>query len=133
MTQVLKTFPPNYEEICKYIPAVKKNHNIVFTYGNTIYSPAGIEISRDLMAHEEAHIARQSNPKEWWDKYLLDVRFRLKEELIAYRTQYQYALKYYNREARRQLLSHIASDLSSAMYGSLITKQQARKLITETK
>lgn len=131
MTRVLKTYPPNYEQVCKHIPAVKKNRNIVFTYAPNIYSPAGIELSPDLQAHEEVHIQRQRIPEAWWDRYLTDVQFRLQEELIAYRAQYQYALKHYGRPMRRKLLSHIASDLSSAMYGNIITKEEAINLITD--
>lgn len=130
MTAVLKAFPPNYEQVCKHIPAVRKNKNIVFTYAPNIYSPAGIELSPDLQAHEEVHIARQHDPAGWWDKYLNDVEFRLQEELVAYRAQYQYALKHYGRPMRRRLLAHIASDLSSAMYGNIVTKAEAIELIT---
>lgn len=131
MTVVLKSYPPNYEQVCKHIPAVRKNKNIVFTYAPNIYSPAGIELSPDLKAHEEMHIERQSDqPSSWWTRYLTDIEFRLQEELVAYRAQYRYALEHYNRPKRRKLLSHIASDLSSAMYGNLVTKHEATMLIT---
>lgn len=131
MIKVVKAFPPNYDVICKHIPAVRQKKTIVFTYGDTVYAPSGIDLSPDLEAHEQVHIGRQSNPDEWWSKYLTDVQFRLDEELAAYRVQYGYALEHYSRANRRLLLTHISKDLSGAMYGKLITRKEAIKLITE--
>lgn len=122
--------PPNYEQICQAIPAVRKNKAIVFVYAPNIYSPAGIELRPDLIAHEEVHVTRQGDdPQAWWDQYLVDTDFRLREELIAYQAQYAYMVEHYSRERRRGILSSIAKDLSGPMYGGIITKQQAIKLI----
>lgn len=131
MSQVLKAYPPNYEQICSHIPAVRKNKHIVFTYGDTIYSPQGVNLPPDFLEHEETHVKRQSNPAEWWAKYLSDVQFRLDEELIAYRAQYAYAVQHYSRADRRMLLTSMVKDLSGAMYGKIVSKKEAIKLITE--
>lgn len=131
MTQVLFEYPPNYEDICAHIPAVKRQPSIVFTYAPTIYSPAGVKLPPDLVVHEEVHIERQTNPAEWWDRYLTDIEFRLNEELEAYRAQYVWALHNYKRAYRRVLLWSMAKDLSGAMYGKIVTKQEAIKLITQ--
>jgi hypothetical protein len=128
---IIGQYPPNYEAICKRIPYVKKHPAIIFTYGDTIYSPKVAMLRPDLLAHEGVHVERQSDPVEWWNKYLADPAFRLQEELAAYRVQYQYAVKHYNRKIRRQLLSAIAGDISSPMYGNIITKERAIELITE--
>jgi len=131
MSKVVKAYPPNYEEICSHIPAVRKTPTIVFTYGDTIYAPAGTDLSPDFLAHEETHVERQSNPAEWWARYLVDVQFRLDEELAAYRAQYKYAVEHYSRANRRILLTHMTKDLSGAMYGKIITRKEAIALITE--
>lgn len=131
MSKVLKQFPPNYDIICKHLPAVKRQPSIVFTYGDTIYNPQGHNLRPDLLVHEEVHVQRQKNPEEWWSEYLTDVRFRLSEELEAYREQYIFIEANYNRSMRREILSSIAKDLSGPMYGNLISKKQAIELITE--
>lgn len=130
MSQVLYELPPNYKQITAAIPAVAKNKAIVFVYAPYIYSPAGIELRPDLKAHEEVHVTRQGDdPQAWWDKYLVDKDFRLREELAAYQVQYKFMEANYSREKRRAILSSIAKDLSGPMYGGIITKQQAIKLI----
>lgn len=130
--KVVPEYPPNYEQICAAIPAVRQRKTICFTYGDTVYSPAGIDLRPDLIAHEAIHVERQGKqPAEWWDKYLSDVEFRLQEELNAYRVQYGFAVKHYRRDARRVLLTSIAKDLAGSMYGKLITKKEAISLITE--
>jgi len=130
MMPIVQSYPPNYKEICQRIPAVKKNKYIIFTYGDTIYNPAGIQLRSDIIVHERVHIERQTDPVAWWSQYLVDPAFRMQEELVAYQTQYEYIVKCYNRSLRRKLLSAIASDLSGSMYGNMITKEQAIKLIT---
>jgi hypothetical protein len=130
MSQVLFELPPNYKQITAAIPAVAKNKAIIFVYAPYIYSPAGIELRPDLIAHEEVHVTRQGDdPAGWWAKYLVDKDFRLREELAAYQVQYRYMEQHYDRAKRRAILSSIAKDLSGPMYGGIITKQQAIKLI----
>lgn len=130
MSQVLYEYPPNYKQITAAIPAVAKNKAIVFVYAPNIYSPAGIELRPDLLVHEEVHVKRQgSDPDAWWEQYLVDKDFRLREELIAYQAQYKYMLEHYDRSKRRAITASIAKDLSGPMYGGIITKEQAIRLI----
>ena len=130
MSKVLYELPPNYDAICEAIPAVRKNKAIVFVYAPYIYSPAGIELRPVLKAHEEVHVVRQGDdPQAWWDKYLVNKDFRLREELAAYQVQYQYMVEHYDRAKRRSILTSIAKDLSGPMYGGIINKQQAIRLI----
>lgn len=128
--KVIRGFPPNYNAICRAIPFIKKQKTTIFAYGDAIYTPYVVELRPDLLIHEGAHISRQTDPAAWWDQYLSDVDFRLREEVIAYSVQYEYAKKYYNRQTRRKLLATIAADLASPMYGSLVDKERAIKLIT---
>lgn len=131
MTRVIKSLPPNYGDIIKALPAVKFRPNGVFTYSPHIYFPRGGSLEQDLMEHEETHIRQQAEaggPQLWWDRYLKDPQFRMEQELEAYQVQFK-AAAIYNRGQRRVLLNKIASDLSSAMYGKIITKAEALEAI----
>jgi len=131
---ISRAFPPNYEEICKHIPTVRaRGAAVVFTYGRTIHSPMSDKLRDDLMAHEMVHVVRQSNPEEWWSQYLTDPVFRLKEELLAYKAQYKYALEHYGKAMRKTILNSIATDLSGPLYGKLVTKREATRLIKADK
>ena len=125
-------YPPNYDLLCKHFP-IKGKRGVVFTYGDTLYVPDKGEITEDLYAHEETHTKQQSEIgiEEWWEKYIENVEFRLSQEVEAYRNQYQYAIENYNRPQRRRLLQHISRDLASPMYGSLVSKEEAKSLITD--
>lgn len=103
----------------------------VFTYGDKLYNPTGLEISPDLMAHEEVHSKQQAilGVEQWWALYLKDDAFRLTEEVEAYREQYRYAKENYNRELRREVLAHIVRNLASRLYGNIVNKQIAKELI----
>ncbi len=127
--KVKKALPPNYELICKHIPAVRQQPSIIFAYGDTVYSPQVETLRPDLIAHEQVHLDRQDNPDDWWHKYLTDVQFRLDEEVAAYQAQWQWMVENYGRADRRRILKSIVKDLSGAMYGKLVTKDEATKLI----
>lgn len=132
MSNVVKGFPPNYGEIISRIPAVRKNPYIVFTYGGTIYNPSGTPLDEAFLAHENTHVEEQRvvGAEAWWERYLDQPEYRLEQELLAYQVQYKYAVQNYSRADRRRLLAHISKDLSGAMYGKLITRQEASDLIT---
>jgi hypothetical protein len=130
MADVFKKYPPNYKAIVAAIPAVKKNKNIVFAYKGALYNPAANYLDPAFIAHELTHIERQGDKSdEWWEQYMSDVKFRLEEELAAYRVQWEYAVEFYDRRSRRLTLAHCAKDLSGPMYGNLITRQRAEELI----
>lgn len=129
--KIVNANPPNYEQICKAIPAVRLNRGIIFTYGAILYVPSGVEIPDHLMAHEETHTVQQGwDVDKWWDRYLTDTEFRLQQEVEAYQNQYAVLLDKYSRQQRRFILSKISEDLSGAMYGKLISKDYAKTLIT---
>ena len=122
-------FPPNYDELKQRFDIEGKP--VVFTYGDTLYVPLGGEIPDHLMKHEETHQRQQDDMgvENWWRLYMQDDEFRLNQELEAYRNQYQYSKETDSRQVRRGLLQQIAEDLSSKIYGNLIDKQKAIKLI----
>jgi len=124
-------YPPNYKEITTAFN-IKGRRGIIFTYGDTIYNPSKIDITPDLLAHEEVHQRQQGkDPASWWVQYLNDPQFRYEQELAAYRAQYQYAQNFYGRQQRRVILSHVIKALSGPMYGNLVTPAQAKDAITK--
>jgi hypothetical protein len=129
--EVVKDYPPNYEDI-KAVLQIAGRDSIVFTYGDKLYNPSDAQIADHLMVHEETHRKQQSQitPQEWWRKYLADEKFRLDEELLAYRLQYRFMkTKGYPRNYRRDVLNKIAKDLAGKMYGHIISRDEAKRLI----
>ncbi len=125
-------YPPNIDKIYEVFPFVRGHRCVVFTYGDTLYNPNKGIIDEALMKHEETHTAQQGdNPDKWWDRYFVDKEFRTDQELEAYRNQYKYAVDNYSRNMRRSLLKQISKDLSSALYGSIITEEEAKVAITK--
>lgn len=88
MVQVVKAYPPNFTEIVKRFPAVKRRLGVIFAYGDRIYNPSGVMLPPEIMAHETVHCERQSDPVAWWARYFEDREFRLEEELLAYHAEY---------------------------------------------
>jgi hypothetical protein len=99
--RIVRGYPPNYAEIRERL---SPSPRAVFAYGDVIYSPSG----------------RAVGP------YIDDPAFRLEQEVEAYRAQYRVAS---SRSERRYLLLHICRDLSSRMYGNLVTSAEARALV----
>ncbi len=130
--KVINGKPPNYVEICEHFD-IKDNEGVVFTYGNALYIPSGKKPPKDLMSHEQTHERQQREVgvKEWWAKYFKDPKWRMEQELEAYQYQYRYARKNYSSGQTSQLLDRIATDLSGKMYGNIVTKAKATKLIKE--
>lgn len=128
--KIVNQLPPNIDAIRRRFQ-LDGFPTVVFTYGDTLYNPTGLEIPPDLMAHEETHAKQQSilGVEQWWALYLENDSFRLSQEVEAYKEQYQYTLGRYNRDSRRQVLSHIIRNLSSGLYGKIINKQTAKELI----
>lgn len=128
--KILRAFPPNYEKIAKRFNL--KGKIVVFTYGDILYNPYNGDIPDHLLAHEQIHAEQQKKfpiVEAWWDKYMADDKFRLDQEVEAYRAQYQYASAYMSKKLLQNLLIKIATDLSSPVYGSMINYETAKSLI----
>ena len=116
---VIKGFPPNYDKIKLKFPVTE---GTVYTYGSDLFAPYfAYTIPDDLMIHEETHSQQQfTDPEGWWDRYIADPDFRLRQELHAYRAQYQFFSKHHSRNDSYKLLTFIAHDLSGELYGNII-------------
>lgn len=132
--RVVHEFPPNYAAILDAIPAVAESRPI-FAWGTTIYNPHDAVVDPHLHAHESLHGMVQhpaaGGPGPWWDLYLSDPGFRLREELEAYRLQLEsYGTVYLDRERRHRYALALAGHLSSPLYGLGITRLDAYRRIT---
>ena len=132
---------PIYWDITKNFPMLSKVRkqfdiklpdleNIVFTYGDTVYSYA--PLSYGLVAHEITHVLQQTKmgAEKWWKQYLKDPKFRMEQELEAYRRQYKV---YCKRNARvgADMLIEMAEDLSGKIYGNIMSFDEAKQLISQ--
>ena len=126
--KIINTPPPNYEEIKKHFPNADFNKDTVFTYGKNCYCRSSL--TPDLIVHEETHTKQQINPKEWWNKYCVDVVFRLSQEAEAYHNQWKWIDRNIkDRNRKFQMLYRIAKDLSGGLYNNLISFDKAIQLI----
>jgi hypothetical protein len=126
--KIIQKNPPNFDEIVKTFDISKSEP--LFTYAPDIYNPHKSPISPDLMLHEMVHIKQQGdNPKEWWDKYLTDKKFRLEQEVEAYGIQFASLKSVVRDDISKQFLTRFAVVLSSPMYGSMLSLQEAESKI----
>lgn len=119
--------PPIYERCVKEF-GVDWDKGVIFTYGNTVYSKH--ELPEDLKAHEATHVKQQTEMGKdvWWDRYFADPKFRLEQEVEAYRNQMKYADENYNRITRRVIYKHVIKSMIT-MYGGMCTEDEAVKLM----
>ena len=114
-----KNFPLLEKVVSKFNISDKKLEDIVFTYGDIIYTRQ--PLSYGLITHETTHIMQQAkNKDEWWGRYLIDDDFRLEQEIEAYQRQLQ-AYKNNDIGLYEVMLPKIAKDLNSGMYGDIFT------------
>jgi hypothetical protein len=117
--KVLNLFPPNWREINAAFKV--RGKGVIFCYGGAIYNPQRVPIGPELIAHERVHSARQgSSPDDWWRRYIADLEFRLSEEIPAHRAEL----------AVSGDLDRIARRLAGPLYGSLVSVERARELIS---
>lgn len=129
--QILKGKPPVYDRIID--AGLKPTENTVFTYGDKLYIQDLDEkqIEPVLLAHEETHTKQQGDDIEgWWDKYINDEKFRFDQELEAYGAEYKKVIDMgFKDKFKKYALNAFAKDLSSSMYGSIITIHEAESKI----
>ena len=136
-------FPPNYDQIKEAIPTVVDTQPI-FCFGPDIYNPYGHQLDKHIIAHEAVHYVQQQavgTPELWWQRYLIDPEFRVREEVQAYREQIRsfkqtrILTKWGTRikppfKWRKNYALALAQALSSPMYGEVINKARAYHLLT---
>lgn len=125
---------PNLEELKKTFKV--DENNLIISYGDRIFVK-GKRLSPDLLVHELTHCDRQGfkedTAKRWWERYMREVQFRLEEEVIAYKNQYEYCLKVYkDRNKQAKILWSLAGHLAGSQYGNLISHSDAMLLINSS-
>jgi hypothetical protein len=131
--KIVAARPPNFDAIAAVFPEARQR-GVIFTFGDTLYNPAGGYVSAWLKAHEGVHYSRQTNHppaiEQWWKRYLEDPEFRLAEEIPAHRAEWKaFASVHKDRNQRAAMLQSIARRLASPLYGELITFTKAKKEI----
>ncbi len=130
--KIVKAFPPNYKQVAAKFDLTGKNP--IFCWGDTIYFPGAQSdpptLPEHLIVHESVHSKQQNgDPESWWEKYLTDPEFCLAQEIPAYQAQFNFLKDTMGREDRRRWIKFFAKDLSSGMYGNMVTFEKAKELI----
>lgn len=113
---------------------VEWDNNLLITIGDTIYTKDSSILERrpDLLAHEKVHEIQQRKIgiDSWWNEYLSDPQFRLKQEIEAYYGQALFVKeRIKDRNKRWPLLDEMCRNVSSPMYGSLISYKEALRIL----
>lgn len=129
--RIIRELPPNHSDILKVFPFAS-NPEILYAFGDTIYTASQKEIPHFLLQHEEVHGMRQlileGGIEAWWDAYLSDVKFRYMEELFAHSIEYEARIEgATNRQQRRLALKEVARRLASPLYGGMKSAANAKK------
>ncbi len=121
--------PGIYKKLKKQF-GISWEKGIIITVGDTIHCKQ--YISRIKYIHEKVHgkQQREYGVEEWWKYYLKDSGFRLEQEIEAYKAEIEYAeFKIRDIEKRYKIFGAIAKDLSSSMYGNMISFGEAVKVL----
>lgn len=129
--QILKTPPPIYLKIRQKFHV--KYEDIVIAYYPNIHVREGF-LPQHKIRHEMVHINRQKEigVVEWWDKYLKDDKFRLTEELEAFKEEIKFIQSPFCRylESDKKLLVDILlKEISGKLYGNLLTYEEAKRIL----
>jgi hypothetical protein len=125
--------PPNWDAVIAAFPHVKHTHGVLFAWGDCIFNPDGVEVTPSIHAHEEVHSCRQEkfgSVEKWWDNYLADPAFRFAEETPAHIVEYRVIYgDVADRNRRRFYLKQIAERLAGPLYGNLVNRDKATRLL----
>jgi len=121
---------PYYELYKETFPIDKET---IFVYKDTIYTDIPREkIPFDIYYHELEHLRSQQEigADIWVERYINSQKFRLQEELRAYRYQLKMVLETTgDKQEHFNILTESARNLSSPLYGNLVKYQQAIDLL----
>ena len=117
-------------DVCEKYFGASWDKGTIFAYGDTIHAKNPSRITPDVEAHELVHLRQQRDIGKdiWWDMYLKDASFRESQEVPAYKTQLEYALKHYDRNYKKALRKHCCESLSK-LSGGTITLAKAQQLL----
>lgn len=129
---VIREKPAIYDRLKSRFQTIDWEKGLAIVFGDKIY--AKFPLPNDVIAHELMHVKQQKEMGAvvWWDKYLEDDEFRLSQEIEAYQAQAKYIREHTeqsNRDWRRMALKRIAQDLSSSIYGNMISYDKACQLL----
>lgn len=122
---ILDTKPPVFEQ-CEAQFGINWD-NTTFAYYPDIHTKSPLFLTDDVIQHEYIHLQRQKviGTEIWWEKYLADKEFRLEEELLAYRRQYNFLKGKMDRNGLYRLVWGWSYTLASPFYGDLIEAKMA--------
>lgn len=126
--------PPIYARLREaFGPRVDWRMGTVIAYGDTIY--AKDDMPDSLIAHETTHLKQQAKVgvEIWWEGYIKDPIFRLTQEAEAYKAQIDFIrdVDKASRQVLRSTIAWLARELSSSMYGNMISYEDARNLLKQ--
>ena len=129
-----KKKPPIYDALDREF-GISKHKGIIISYAPAIYCNID-NLPEHLIEHEKVHIRQQTEigVENWWQKFIDDPKFRLDQEVEAYRVQVKWLqenTESLSRNERRGWIKKCAEDLSSGIYGNIISYEQAFNLITK--
>lgn len=132
---ILNEKPPIYDRCIKVFNLDEKQP-FFFSYGDAVYNPKGVQLSPDVIKHEQTHLEQQGYSrvaaKIWWDIYFADPNFRAEQEIEAYGEQYKFICQTIkDRNKRSQYLFGFAGHLSGSMYGNCIGHAEAMRRIKD--
>ena len=133
--EIVYSLPPReIYEACDKAFKISGRRNVMWTIGRKLYNPDRCFVDPPLMAHEELHSQRQiasGSVETWWHQYLDDREFRFEEEVLAHKEEWRVVRETVSsRQQRRKHLAFITDRLSSRMYGYLVTRDEAKRLVT---
>ena len=128
--KMIFAYPPIYAEIKERFPYVT-GRAILFTWGNILYNPRRIKVSEELHVHEAVHsVCQGERVREWWRSYMGNPEFRLEQEGLAHKAEFnEYCKRHGRPKDRERALDAIAHRLASPLYGAMISVEQARRII----
>lgn len=129
--EVIHEKPEIYERLHRTFN-VEWDKGIIIAYNGKIYCKFNPPPQK--IYHESIHLNEQEKlgNEIWWEMYITNDKFRLDEELKAYRAEVRFIRKAIkNRNDAFEMIRRIAHDLSSQIYGNIISKDEALKLICQ--
>lgn len=114
---------PHLELFKKHFPVT---HETIFAWDNIIYTNK--PIPEHLVVHEQTHHTQQQKDglDYWLENYLNNTQYRLTQEIEAYQNQIR-SIK--DRNLKMKVRIECARNLSSELYGNIITYQEAFNIL----
>lgn len=124
--------PPKIYDRLHKVFNVEWDKGIIIAYDGKIYCKTNPPPQK--IYHEAIHLYEQEKlgNEIWWEMYITSDKFRLDEELKAYRAEVKFIRKAIkNRNDAFEMIRKISYDLSSGIYGNIISKDKALELICQ--